>query len=117
MALLSEALNQEDEEKNLVLAELFNKLFETKNSSLILTITDLDKRDLEWATALELLYSLIVEPYIQNNKLKEQLYGLKNNIYLLRISKERKGRSESVSIFTEEMRQKMLNGFNLPQIK
>lgn len=99
--------------------EVFSKLFETKDSDLILTITDLSPNDLEWATALELLYSLLVTPYITDEDILSNLYKLKDRIYLLRISKERKGRTEGFQFFTEQTRAEGLEsiGGRLPGLK
>lgn len=82
--------------------EIFSKLFETRDSKLILTITDLTPDDLEWATALELLYSFLVEPYITDFVLKDNLYKLKDRIYLLRISKNRLGRTEGFNLASSQ---------------
>jgi len=89
--------------------EVFSKLFETKDSDLILTITDLNPQDLEWATALELLYCLLINPYIHDEKILENLYKLKDRIYLLRISKNRQGRTEGFQFFTETTKQENFN--------
>lgn len=80
--------------KNKAIEKIMDHLFKD-DSSAIQRTTDLDERDLIWATKLEIIHEFLVDEFIYDPVLRDRCHNLKNSIYRIRVSKNRLGRAEN----------------------
>jgi len=73
--------------------EVLNHLFSNERSKLLM-ITDLDPDDLIWATAFQAELRFLVDDFIVSKKLRTKCYQFMEDVYKMRVSKKRLGRSE-----------------------
>jgi len=73
--------------------EVLKVLFSNEREKLLM-ITELSGDDLIWATAFQAELRFLVDDFIVSKKLRNKCYKFMEDIYKMRISKDRKGRSE-----------------------
>lgn len=89
----ADLISNTEDSSSRVNREVIKHLFST-NREQILMITDLDDKDLVWATAFQAELRFLVDDFITSKKLKEKCYKFMEDIYRMRISRRRAGRTE-----------------------
>lgn len=73
--------------------EVLNHLFSNERAKLLM-ITDLSSDDLIWATAFQAELRFLVDDFITSKKLRNKCYQFMEDVYKMRISQKRLGRTE-----------------------
>lgn len=85
----------EEEIGALLNKEVLDTLF-SKDEEKLLMITDLDSDDLVWATGFQAMLRFMVDDFIRpfDRRLANKCYKFMQDVYKMRISKKRLGRTE-----------------------
>lgn len=73
--------------------EVLDTLF-SKDRDKLLMITDLSHNDIIWSTAFQAMLRFLVDDFIISAKQRNKCYKFMEDIYKMRISIDRKGRTE-----------------------
>jgi len=73
--------------------EVMDTLF-SKDREKLLMITDLSNNDIIWSTGFQAMLRFLVDDFIVERKLRRKCYKFMEDIYKMRVSIDRKGRTE-----------------------
>lgn len=82
-----------NDESGNISKEISETLYSTKRDKLLM-ITDLSDDDIIWATGLQAMLHFVIEEFITDKRQKEQCMRMLDDVYKMRISRNRKGREE-----------------------
>lgn len=96
--------------------EIIDVLF-SDNESKIIQSTEFDNQELRMATIFEMVDSFIISPYCFNTLDKERWKTFKKRVYQMRVSKDRKGRTEMFDAIKSDIKLSFKEGNKTQEIK
>lgn len=106
-----EDLEDISEDTTKPIERIMDNLFKDEEAQIQRT-TDLSPSDIIWASQFEIVDKILVEGFIYDRRQKEICKEIKNSLYRIRVSKDRKGRQEMFDALKQEIKMERIKEAN-----